>query len=67
MKKLLQSNRKALPILLFITVILTGVIVGFLVARRTRNTPTPSGNTQRFLEEHLGKADERLEQFSRQL
>ena len=53
--------------LLFITGVLTGIIVGFLFARRTRGSSAPNGSSERLLEERLSKADAGLEQFSRQL
>ena len=53
--------------LLFITGVLTGIIVGFLFARRTRGSAAPNGSSERLLEERLSKADAGLEQFSRQL
>ena len=53
--------------LLFITGMLTGIIVGFLFARRTRGSAAPNGSTQRLLEERLSKADAGLEQLRRQL
>ena len=53
--------------LLFITGVLTGIIVGFLFARRTRGSAAPNGSTQRLLEERLSKADAGLEQLRRQL
>ena len=53
--------------LLFITGVLTGIIVGFLFARRTRGSSAPNGSSERLLEERLSKADEGLEQFSKQL
>ena len=53
--------------LLFITGVLTGIIVGFLLARRTRGSSAPNGSSERLLEERLSKADEGLEQFSKQL
>ena len=53
--------------LLFITGVVTGIIVGFLFARRTRGSAAPNGSTQRLLEERLSKADAGLEQLRRQL
>ena len=53
--------------LLFITGVLTGIIVGFLFARRTRESAAPNGSSERLLEERLSKADAGLEQFSRQI
>ena len=43
--------------LLFITGVLTGIIVGFLFARRTRGSAAPNGSSERFLEDRLSKVD----------
>ena len=52
--------------LLFITGVLTGIIVGFLFAKRTRGSAAANCSSERLLEERLSKADAGLEQFSRQ-
>ena len=56
------------PILLFITGVLAGVIAGFILSRVFSKGRSSGGSGEaRLLEERLLKADQGLEQFSRQL
>ena len=56
------------PILLFITGVLAGVIAGFILSRVSSKGRSSGGSGEaRLLEERLLKADQGLEQFSRQL
>ena len=55
------------PILLFITGVLAGLIVGFILSRLFSKGRSGDGSGEaRLLEERLLKADQGLEQFSRQ-
>ena len=53
--------------LLFITGVLTEIIVRLLLARHTRVSAAPSGSNERILVKRPSKADIWLKQFSRQL
>ena len=56
------------PALLFITGVLSGLIAGFILSRAMGRGKTGDGaGERRLLEERLLKADQGLEQFSRQL
>lgn len=56
------------PVLLFITGVLAGLIAGFILSRLFQRGSTGDGTGERrLLEERLLKADQGLEQFSRQL
>lgn len=56
------------PVLLFITGVLAGLIAGFILSRRVQGGSTGDGASERrLLAERLLNADQRLEQFSRQL
>jgi len=56
------------PLLLFITGVLAGLIAGFILSRLFQRGSTGDGaGERRLLEERLLKADQGLEQFSRQL
>ena len=56
------------PTLLFITVVLSGLIAGFILSRMFGRSRSGDGSGEaRLLEERLLKADQGLEQFSRQL
>ncbi|QNG26147.1 DNA recombination protein RmuC [Synechococcus sp. HK01-R] len=56
------------PILLFITGVLAGLIAGFILSRLFSKGRSGDGSGEaRLLEERLLKADQGLEQFSRQL
>ena len=56
------------PVLLFITGVLAGLIAGFILSRLFQSGHTGDGaGERRLLEERLLKADQGLEQFSRQL
>lgn len=56
------------PVLLFITGVLAGLIAGFILSGLFRRGSTGDGaGERRMLEERLLKADQGLEQFSRQL
>ncbi|MDB4349163.1 DNA recombination protein RmuC [bacterium] len=56
------------PILLFITGVLAGVIAGFILSRVFSKGRSSGGSGEaRLLEERLLKADQGLEQFSKQL
>lgn len=55
-------------ILLFITGVLAGLIAGFILSRVFGRSRSDDGSVEmRLLEERLLKADQGLEQFSRQL
>lgn len=56
------------PTLLFITVVLAGLIAGFILSRVFSKGRSSAGSGEaRLLEERLLKADQGLAQFSRQL
>ena len=56
------------PALLFITGVLAGLIAGFILSRMFGRSRSGGGSGEaRLLEERLLKADQGLEQFSRQL
>ena len=54
-------------ILLFVTGVLSGLIAGFLLARRNSRPSGSAGGNERLLEERLLKADQGLERFSAEL
>jgi DNA recombination protein RmuC len=55
------------PLLLFITGVLAGLIAGFILSRMVARGKSDGAGERRLLEERLQKADQGLEQFSRQL
>lgn len=67
--KLTESRlRPMAPILLFVTGVLAGLIAGFILSRMFMPSKAGDGGGERkLLEERLLKADQGLEQFSRQL
>ncbi len=55
-------------VLLFITGVLSGIIAGFLIGRTSSKVNVgPDGSRERLLQDRLLKADQGLEQFSREM